>query len=68
MPHLRCNPVHISSFANTSSVAIQFEAIEHVKHFSMISKIVFKLTFLHDKVLQFYQEFDLFQTESITTL
>jgi len=68
MPHLRCNPVHVSSFANTSSVAIQFEAIENVKHFSMISKIVFKSTFLHDKVLQFYQEFNLFQTESITTL
>jgi hypothetical protein len=35
MPHLRCNTVHVSSFANTSSVAIQFEAIENVKHFNI---------------------------------
>jgi len=72
MPLLRCNPVlsvHASSLANTSlhrtySIAIQFVTIEYLKHFSIISKIVLKST----KILQFYQEFDLFQTESITTL
>jgi hypothetical protein len=53
MPHLRCNPVHVSSFANTSSVAIQLEAIENAKHFSMISKIVFKSTFYMTKYYNF---------------